>query len=193
MGSKERILRKKTKVSEEIFKVAMDILASEGIDGISIRKIASRIEYSPPVIYAHYRDKNELINKMVSVGFAMLRKQISLDKSKSNKPIFQLEHLFHNYIDFAIANKPLYLLMSRKAVERIGTDTLDDAEDFAKFCKEKIQSLLPLEKNSLVINQIYNSMISLVHGLICTCYATNTFSVKERDYAIRTMISGFTG
>lgn len=189
MGSKERILKKRKDVSDSIINAAMDILKSEGVDGISIRKIASRIEYSPPVIYSYYRDKEELTDHLIGIGFSQLRQQISNGESNSTEPLFQLEDMLLNYIDFAINNKSLYLLMSRKAIERVTAD----AEEFAIFFKAQIGRLIPIKKDSCEVDQIYRAVISLVHGMICVCYVSREYSISERKHAMRVMISGFFG
>jgi AcrR family transcriptional regulator len=48
-------------VKDLILNAAREIFVEEGYENTSMRKIASKIEYSPGIIYLHFRDKNELL------------------------------------------------------------------------------------------------------------------------------------
>ncbi|OCK51597.1 hypothetical protein BA768_15775 [Chryseobacterium sp. CBo1] len=191
MGSKERILKKKAEVSNLIIEVAMDILNSEGIDGITIRNIASRIEYSPPVIYSHYQNKDALTDQLIIIGFNKLLEQIITDERDSASPVLKLEYMFCNYIEFALENKPLYLLMSRRIVESSIDKIRNKTDEFSTLVKAEIQRIIPVKKNTFQVDDIYFGMISLVHGIVSVCYASEEYSIKDRDVAVRIMIKGF--
>ena len=61
MGIKERKAREKEELRERILDAARVILLRDGHDGLSIRKVAKAIEYSPGTIYLYYKDKDELM------------------------------------------------------------------------------------------------------------------------------------
>jgi len=191
VGSKERILKKKAEVSNLIIEVAMDILNSEGIDGITIRNIASRIEYSPPVIYSHYQNKDALTDQLIIIGFNKLLERIISDERDSASPVLKLEHMFCNYIEFALENKPLYLLMSHRIVESSIDKIKNKTDEFSALLKAEIQRIIPVKKNTFQVDDIYFGMISLVHGIVSVCYASEEYSIKERDNTVRMMIRGF--
>ncbi|WP_426278635.1 TetR/AcrR family transcriptional regulator [Chryseobacterium sp. S-02] len=191
MGSKERILKKKAEVSKMIIEVAMDILNSEGIDGITIRNIASRIEYSPPVIYSHYRNKDALTDQLIIIGFNKLLERIISDERDSGSSALKLEHMFCNYIEFALENKPLYLLMSHRIVESSIDKIKNKTDEFSALLKAEIQRIIPVKKNTFQVDDIYFGMISLVHGIVSVCYASEEYSIKDRDNTVRMMIKGF--
>ena len=44
-----------------IVDTATQILLDEGIDQVSIRRIADRIEYSPGTIYLYFEDKDDIL------------------------------------------------------------------------------------------------------------------------------------
>ncbi len=191
MGSKERILKKKAEVSNLIIEMAMDILNSEGIDGITIRNIASRIEYSPPVIYSHYQNKDALTDQLIIIGFNKLLERIISGKRDSGSPTLKLEYMFRNYIEFALENKPLYLLMSRRIAESSVDRIKNKADEFSALLKAEIQNMILVKKNTFQVDDIYFGMISLVHGIVSVCYASEEYSIKDRDVAVRIMIKGF--
>ena len=61
MGVKERKAREKEELRDRILDAARGILLRDGHGGLSIRKVAKAIEYSPGTIYLYYKDKDELM------------------------------------------------------------------------------------------------------------------------------------
>ncbi|KQS91699.1 TetR/AcrR family transcriptional regulator [Chryseobacterium sp. Leaf394] len=187
MGSKERILKKKAEVARSILDVALHILTTEGIDGISMRKIASRIEYSLPVIYAHYRSKEIITDRLTDIGFLKLRKQMERSVANSEGPSPPLEKMLTGYVEFALENKSLYLLMSRKSLEKLSEEHhRSEAEKLAVDFKSVIKNSLPAQrkKSENEIDTVYYGMISLVHGIITVSFASGKFYGRERDLII---------
>lgn len=64
MGIKERRNLEKAEMKRKIMKAAIEIIEQEGYEKLSIRKIATKIEYSPTTIYLYYKDKAEIITDM---------------------------------------------------------------------------------------------------------------------------------
>ena len=56
MGISERREREKQELREKILEKAREILIKEGQDNLSIRNIATAIEYSPATIYLYFQD-----------------------------------------------------------------------------------------------------------------------------------------
>jgi len=48
-------------IREKIYKATSEIIIEEGYDKVSIRKIASKIEYSPTLIYNYFKEKEDII------------------------------------------------------------------------------------------------------------------------------------
>ena len=43
---------------------ARELFATEGIEAVSMRKIADAVEYSPTIIYQHFADKEALLHEI---------------------------------------------------------------------------------------------------------------------------------
>lgn len=76
MGIQERREAEKEAVRKKIIDAASEILAKEGYQNLSIRKIASKIEYSPGLIYHYFKDKDEIIVSVVEEGYGKMLKKI---------------------------------------------------------------------------------------------------------------------
>ncbi|MEX0912835.1 MAG: TetR/AcrR family transcriptional regulator [Gemmatimonadota bacterium] len=69
MGIAERREREKEALRTLIVEAARDIISESGLDALSMRSIAERIEYSPATIYLYFRDKEELLGEVIHAGF----------------------------------------------------------------------------------------------------------------------------
>ena len=72
MGLAARRERERFEVREKILDATRTLLATHGYDGVTMRKIAQAIEYSPTVIYSHFKDKQALIDALFELDYAAL-------------------------------------------------------------------------------------------------------------------------
>src|SRR5437868_14211834 len=72
MGVKERREREKLETRDLILEAARELFASEGYEGLSMRKLAEKIEYSPTAIYVDFADQEELFRALCHHDFAHL-------------------------------------------------------------------------------------------------------------------------
>ena len=67
-----------------ILDAAMELFIQEGYNGVSIRKIADKIEYSPGSIYTYFQDKDSIFYELHVEGFGILyQKQLSVQAVKT--------------------------------------------------------------------------------------------------------------
>jgi AcrR family transcriptional regulator len=57
---------------EHIVQVAVAMLAADGVDGFTTRKVAERAETSPPAVYELFGDKAGLVREVFFEGFRLL-------------------------------------------------------------------------------------------------------------------------
>lgn len=97
-----------------IVDAACQVLAEEGIDALSIRAIAERVEYSPATIYLYFRGKDDLVRavleRMVGVLSRYFREALSaLPSSADGRAMHRA--LARAYVLFAIENTSFFRLM----------------------------------------------------------------------------------
>src|ERR1700757_2973064 len=111
MGSKERIHRLKENTRVNILDAAYDIVKDEGWQALSMRKIADKIEYTAPVIYEYFANKEAILLELTKNGFTVLSGDIQQAKNKHRLPAKQLEAMWMAYWNFAFREKEYYQLM----------------------------------------------------------------------------------
>src|ERR1035438_8176339 len=97
MGIVERKERQRKKVRESILQSAWHLVNEEGWQNLSIRKIADAIEYSVPVVYDHFENKEAILSEFNRQGFKLLGDKLSEAKKQHNKPALQLEAIAYAY------------------------------------------------------------------------------------------------
>ena len=110
MGITERKEREKAEVRKMILDAAMELFIKEGYDGVSIRKIADKIEYSPGSIYTYFEDKDSIFYELHLEGFESLY-QKQLSAQSINDPRERLIAHGRAYIEFALENQQYYDIM----------------------------------------------------------------------------------
>ncbi|MBA1334924.1 MAG: Transcriptional regulator, AcrR family [Firmicutes bacterium] len=106
--SKERQLRKQEEVRNTILDAARDIIAKDGIRGLSIRKITNAIDYSPAIIYHYFKDKNEIVETLVREGYERILASIGSVKRNENEPEKEIREAFTRYIAAALESPEYY-------------------------------------------------------------------------------------
>ena len=97
MGITERRIRQKKEIRDSILSTAWNIVNEEGWQALSIRKIADAIEYSVPVIYDHFENKDAILEEFSRQGFELLVKKLQQAKAKSDDPAAQLKNIAEAY------------------------------------------------------------------------------------------------
>ena len=110
MGSKERRERERDLVRTRIMDAARELFAAEGYEGVSMRAIAAKIEYSPTVIYQYFRDKEALIHELCYADFRKLVQELA-GTQRITDPLDRLLACGMAYALFGVAYPNHYRLM----------------------------------------------------------------------------------
>src|ERR1700761_2566307 len=111
MASKERIARLKEDTRMSIMKAALHIAKEEGWEALSMRKIADAIEYTAPIIYGYFENKEAILKELTTQGFRILSAKVREARARHEDPAEQLESMWMAYWDFAFEHQAYYQLM----------------------------------------------------------------------------------
>jgi AcrR family transcriptional regulator len=100
MGAKERRERQKGLLRQEILDAARDILVREGYEGLSMRKVAEQIDYSPTAIYLHFKDRDDLVFCVCEELMAGLVRELREVSERHRDPLVALKKGLRRYVDF---------------------------------------------------------------------------------------------
>jgi len=108
MGVKERKLRQKKFLRQEILDAASELFVKEGFENVSMRRIAEKIEYSPTTIYLYFKDKAELLEQVCHETFARLTAHLTRILEQPGDPAERLKRGLLAYIRFGLENPHHY-------------------------------------------------------------------------------------
>lgn len=95
---------------QKILAEAMQLVADDGADQITIRNLARRLGFAPATLYTYFRSKDELLQQVALQGFEQL-----VDVTREATQIHDVEQAMaeggRRYLDFALKNPALYKLM----------------------------------------------------------------------------------
>lgn len=193
MASKDRILRLKEETRINILDASLKIVKEEGWQALSMRKIADVIEYTAPIIYEYFSNKDAIILELTRKGYLILSRDLEEAKSKHRLPGKQLEAMWLAYWNFAFANKELYQAMfgitTSCSCELV--NTLPEAEMPWTLFSEVIGQLMGIEDmESDMICTKYYTFWSVVHGLISINILSRGNSDEINRQVLRDTIGG---
>lgn len=119
MTPRERRLREQAQRHRLILTTAREMAESEGWDYVTTRRLADRIEYSQPVLYQHFKNKDAIVHAVALEGFAELAAALRTAREEAGDPQEALGAVARAYADFAERGPVLYEAML----------TLDPGED----------------------------------------------------------------
>lgn len=168
MGSKERIIRLKEETKVNILNAALEIGVEDGWQALSMRKIADKIEYTAPIIYEYFENKEGILLELTRKGYILLLTDFKKAKETHANPEQQLEAMWLAYWNFAFENKELYKLM-------YGVDmnccelkkTLIESEATTALLNDTIADIMTDKNPSKeTVLRKYYTFWSVIHGLI---------------------------
>ncbi|OXA88907.1 TetR/AcrR family transcriptional regulator [Flavobacterium hercynium] len=166
MASKDRILRQKEETRTNILDAAYAIVKEEGWHGLSMRKIADKIEYTAPIIYEYFSNKDAILQELTGKGFIKLAKELEKAKAKFEKPEEQLEAMWMAYWDFAFTDTEMYQVMFGVQMNCCSQQCSAQEKPYKLFTSVIAEIMKNSNPSNDVIKQKYFTFFSVIHGLI---------------------------
>lgn len=106
----DRVARRRRAAVEEILGTAWQLAAEDGIAGISLRELASRLAMRPQSLAWYVPSKNALYDRMYAEGH-----QRFLERLAAAEPL-DVERAARVFADFCVENPPRYQLIAQRTV-----------------------------------------------------------------------------
>ncbi|MEO0474243.1 MAG: TetR/AcrR family transcriptional regulator [Bacteroidota bacterium] len=107
----ERRKREIEAVKGAILQAARKLAIEDGWPKVSIRKIAVLIQYTPPVIYEHFKNKEAILIELESQGFRDLYRHMVDTRETKSDPKEQVLAMTETFWDWAFKHAELYQVM----------------------------------------------------------------------------------
>lgn len=194
MGIAERRLRQKGEMRQNILNAAWQLVQTDGWSALSIRKIADAIEYSVPVIYHHFDNKDAILLAFTREGFRLLTERVAEAQKQAPQPARQLELIAHAYWDFAFSNPEYYQLMFGLGIPTCETvNTIAEVKGFTDIILEVVQQAMARSHRPEADHWLkFRTYWSILHGLVSIRMISNQPKADADDLRVlQDAIAGF--
>ena len=191
------MLTRREKEIQELRQAIIDqswkIIEEEGWQSLSIRKIADGINYSVPVIYKHFENKEAIVEYFSKEGFLKLADTLRYSKEKATSDSEQLLQIALAYWKFASENTQHYRIMFGLGIP--ACETINSSEEM------KASSLLMLEAIGNILENNENAQVdrylklktfwSMLHGFIAIDLLSNQQITNTPPPTVQDAVEGF--
>ncbi|MCJ8169162.1 TetR/AcrR family transcriptional regulator [Atopomonas sediminilitoris] len=174
-----------------LIEASLDLIGREGLEALSLRRLAEMVGVSRQAPYHHFRDKQALLAALGERGFMQLNRNLQhVVDDESTALDERLYQAVINYLNFALDNPALYGLMFGQILWRDGPEVHRDTDDFQRYAKDcfrqyvslfdqlKRDGLVPPSDNTLRLAQL---LWAAMHGL--AKLASDGLFMKREDLA----------
>jgi AcrR family transcriptional regulator len=91
-----------------ILDAARELFAQEGVAGVSMRRLAEKIGYTPRTIYLYFADKDDLLSELIEEEVGCLADSLESASAQQRSPKQRLEAVALAYVAFGIEHPHAY-------------------------------------------------------------------------------------
>ena len=128
MGPRERRTRERETTKSRILDAAREMFVQDGVEAVTMREIAKRIEYTPTAIYHHFRDKQALIEELCVLDFRSLA-QAFQKIGRIEDSVERLRRIGLAYVDYALEHPSHYRFMFMTPKPMLPASSLGVSDD----------------------------------------------------------------
>jgi AcrR family transcriptional regulator len=198
MGIKERREREKQITRQAILTAALEIARQEGWPALTIRKVGERIEYSPPMVYEYFDNKDAVLMALLQDGFRQLTAAMEHSRSTTDDREQRLLAMADAYWQFAIRNPELYQLMNGQGGVPLDRSAIGQmVQEVCTMTQQAIQDWA--QERGIILKDVAGAadiVWSLLHGLV-SLHLVNRVGEGEQNasdlmhYAIQSQLAGW--
>jgi len=175
-----------------ILRAVLQIVGDEGWHGLTMRKIAEHIRYSPPMIYAVFESKEAICAELTADGYQLLYRHMSAGAAGLTDPVKRLSALLRAFRTFAWEHPAYYQSMYGLA----GTARPGEAGrrgDYEAACLGLVGDALlqaNLHGGSLPPLQAARALLAAAHGVIAMHLSGLVTDQREADAMYDAVLTG---
>ena len=110
-------------LNQSLLEAASLILRNEGVEGLSMRKLADQVGVSRTAPYHHFKDKNALLCSLAEVGFTQQQADLQRLDPHTGATLEGFSEYVYRYLDYAQNHSEIYDLMFGRTIWKAGQPT----------------------------------------------------------------------
>lgn len=160
MGVAERKNRDRESREQRITAAARQIAEADGWSAVTVRRLADEIEYSQPVLYSHFKNRDAIVSAVALEGFREIKTALHQAAQTSNDSRQARENVAVAYLDFARDNPALYEAMFTMPTDLLFAEAVTKSE-----LRQAFEMLAAVVPSSLDVDVATETFWAALHGL----------------------------
>ena len=111
---RDRRAERRQATKDEILAAAWELCAAEGLAGLSLRELASRVGMQAPSLYSYFSSKHDIYDAMFAEGFRQF--EAGRDFPDDSDAHAGLRRVAHYFFGFCTSNPVRYQLMFQRTI-----------------------------------------------------------------------------
>lgn len=181
--------RRHQKTKQAILQAAQDIITEKGADGLSLREIANRIDYSPAGLYEYFNSKDDIIAAVCIEEFERFSRYLNRVPTDL-PPAERIIQLGQAYLDFARDNPQHFIfIFTMIPPAKVSSRAMIAEGTPYAILRQAIQTYIETENIVLPeeysVDDVANILWAKVHGMAMLqqtvfCQHENAFDSIQR-------------
>ena len=152
-----------TERQKEILQVSLDLISQNGIQGLTIKNIASKIGTSEPAIYRHYKNKIHILLSILETFKAFSQFAFKEELNKDIDSIEKISNIFHKHFQEFTKNPSLVAVIFSEAIFTNEKLLIEKISGIMKENEEIMQNILKQgQTNNEIRSDLDPNMLSTV-------------------------------
>jgi AcrR family transcriptional regulator len=148
---------------KEILSAARAIGVRSGWGAVTIRSVAQKLGYTSPLLYEHFRDKQDLLTQIAVEAIAMLEKELTANLPAD--PVVALAKMAQRYWTFMLDHKQLYRLMNGMDGVPIDKQVVGkSAQSLCTIVASTVHPLMADDATQVEAQMLADELWALLHG-----------------------------
>ena len=194
MGIREKRAKYKEEFRREILDAARELFLSEGYEKFTMRRLAEKIEYSPPTIYLYFKDKDDLLFAICEEVAEHFITHLNYIRSHSNNCLDTLRQALLYRIDFGLSNPDQYRVFFLAKPDVYGSQEQfmkkeSMARDSYLVFREIVQECIETGQFETLDAEVVTQVLAVAtHGLIAVNIFNKNFPWADRNILAHAMV-----
>jgi len=175
----------------QILAAARTIGVRKGWTAVTIRSVAHDLGYTSPLLYEHFRDKEDLLTQIAVDAIALFEKSLT-KKLPDNANDTPLQTMVRRYWTFMLRHKQLYRLANAMDGVPIDKKAIDwSAQSLCKAMGDRVRPLLEENATEADVKTLVDELWALLHGMAALYMDRSApFNLTKVTAAAMKLISG---
>lgn len=182
MLSEDKQNLKKSRIVTYFLDAAKEIIINEGVENVSVRKIADSAGYSYATIYNYFSDLNDLLRLVRGVMINDLVKELHISMEHFSHDIEGLKKIFQKYMAYFFENPNAFRFFFLTPIKNTENkqEQMEGGPDFNEMWKMTFMELIQEGKlKEEDMENLAKTLIYIMHGMLTLSFSGNGALTQE--------------